>query len=120
MPSPHIVVSLDLPNQTAEISQTDLFVSVEGGLYRISAYLEVSSLAANPSQANGSISYTDDYGSSPKLGPSVAITSSTSSRWSQATFIVKVAPNTAIRYEVSAGGGTVSAPYNFYIRVEHV
>jgi hypothetical protein len=108
---PITIVRLTLKNQTADIGALNLFTPTSSGLYRVSAYAEIT--PGSTGFVEVALSWIDEAGAE---GPSIFATGSGSGSGS---LVVHSLPNQPVTLSTEAGGG-FSGSYNLIITVEQL
>jgi hypothetical protein len=115
---PQIVAKQSWTSQSGALASTTVYTPSAAGLFRVSAYIEVSSGSTRAPSA--SMTWTDDHAAQNNSGALGAVDAS--GNWtingSYATRAFRVAANTDIKVSTSIGAGT--GTYDLYVVIEQL
>jgi hypothetical protein len=128
LPSPVIVAKVALTGQTAEIPTTTLFTPKDAGVYRISAYLSMTTRGNDGNYLNLNVGWTDDGGpEGPLQMLNVSDAQTTPSAYAfgpssnlEQTLIVRAVAGAPVTYIVTADGQPISGAYELFLIAERL
>jgi hypothetical protein len=117
-----IVKQVSLENQTAFIKPTKLVTPNSDALYRISAYMEVTTVGTNGEEYYLNIGWTDAVGKKDKTVIDIANSNGEiRPLWEQTTLVVHDLAGSPLGYSVTdILGGMPQVPFSVFITVEQL
>lgn len=117
--SPKIVAHVDLINHTSTIPATALLTPPSGGLYRVSAYMYVTSYNQTGSIWYLNIGWADTKGKRTQQFTVQQTPNHNGPTWAQATVVAVDAAGSPLTYTVTQDGEDY-APFDLFITVEQL
>jgi hypothetical protein len=117
--SPKIVAHVDLINQTNTIPATALLTPPSSGLYRVSAYMDVTSYTQSGSIWYLNIGWTDTAGHRSKQFAVQQTPNHNGPTWAEGTVVAGDVAGRPLNYSVTLDGEDY-APFDLFITVEQL
>lgn len=115
--APHLLQTVSLAGQTADVADTAFTGATVAGFYRVSVYLVDTTADLTAGAVTANVKFTDDVGARTLSAGPVVLTATTG--YTQATFFVHLVSG-SITYGVSHTGIFGSAVFAFYATCERL